>query len=64
MALDEPKDDDEVIKDNGITYLVNKQLLEEIKPIHVDFVDSAFGSGFSITSSLSRGGACGTCSRC
>jgi iron-sulfur cluster assembly protein len=64
MALDEPKDDDEIIKDNGVTYIVNKQLLEQIKPIHVDFVDSPLGSGFSITSSLSRGGACGTCSSC
>ena len=64
MALDEPKEDDEVIKDDGITYLVNKTLLEEIKPIHVDFVESVYGSGFSITSSLSRGGACGTCSSC
>jgi Fe-S cluster assembly iron-binding protein IscA len=64
MALDEPKDDDEVIQDNGITYLVNKQLLEQIQPIHVDFVDSPLGSGFSITSSLSHGGACGTCSSC
>jgi Fe-S cluster assembly iron-binding protein IscA len=64
MALDEPKDDDQVFNDNGITYLVNKDLLEAIKPIHVDFVDAGFGSGFSITSSLSQGGACGTCSSC
>jgi len=56
MALDEPRDDDEVMKDNGITYLVNKELFEQAKPINVDFADSAMGSGFSISSNLNLGG--------
>jgi iron-sulfur cluster assembly protein len=64
MALDEPKEDDEIVKNDGIIYLINKQLLERVKPITVDFVESAYGSGFSIASSLVRGGACGTCSTC
>ena len=65
MALDEPKEDDEVLKDNGITYVVNKELLDQVKPINVDFVESAYGSGFSITSSLNKGGSCGSsCSTC
>ena len=62
MALDEPKDDDEIVKNNGITFLVNKDLLEKAKPINVDFVESAMGSGFSISSALSTGGGCGSCS--
>jgi Fe-S cluster assembly iron-binding protein IscA len=64
MALDEPKDDDEIVKNNGVTYLVNKQLLDQAKPITVDFVESGWGSGFSIVSSLGKGGSCGTCSTC
>ena len=65
MALDEPRDDDEVIKDNGITYLIEKQLFEQVKPIDIDFVDTAMGSGFSIASNLKTDGACGTsCSTC
>jgi len=64
MALDEPKDDDEIMKSNGITYLVNKQLLDQAKPITVDFIESGWGSGFSISSSLAKGGACGSCSTC
>jgi Fe-S cluster assembly iron-binding protein IscA len=64
MALDEPKDDDEIVKNNGVTYLVNKQLLDQVKPITIDFVESGWGSGFSISSSLAKGGACGTCSTC
>jgi len=67
MALDEPKDDDEIVKSNGITYLVNKELLDQAKPITIDFVESGWGSGFSINSNLAKGakdGACGSCSTC
>lgn len=65
MALDEPKDDDEIIKDNKISYLINKELLEKAKPICVDFVESALGSGFSLSSALQTGGGCGSsCSTC
>ncbi len=64
MALDEPKGDDEIMKEDGITYLINKELLERVKPVTVDFVDSTYGSGFSILSSLAKGGACGTCTTC
>jgi iron-sulfur cluster assembly protein len=64
MALDEPKEDDEILKNDGITFLINKQLLEQVRPLTVDFVESAYGSGFSIASTLAKGGACGTCSTC
>ena len=65
MALDEPKDDDEVITDNKISYLINKELLEKAKPINVDFVESAMGSGFSLSSGLKTEGGCGSsCSTC
>ena len=65
MALDEPKDDDEIIKDNKISYLINKELLEKAKPISVDFVKSAMGSGFSLSSGLQTEGGCGSsCSTC
>lgn len=61
MALDEPQENDEVIKDNGITYLIDKELLDQAKPINVDFVESAFGSGFSISSKLAAcGPSCGS----
>ena len=64
MALDEPKENDEIIEDNGITFLVEKTLLDQAKPINVDFVESAMGSGFSITSNMQLGGACGTSCSC
>jgi len=64
MALDEPRDEDQVVKDNGFTYLVDKELYDKAKPICVDFVDSGFGGGFSISSNLSLGGGSGCGSSC
>lgn len=66
MALDEPKENDEIVKSDGITYMIDKELFEQVKPISVDFVDSAYGAGFSIKSSLKRdSGGCGSsCSTC
>lgn len=64
MALDEPKEDDEIMDENGITYLINKQLFEQVKSINVDYVESAMGSGFSISSGLNPGGACGSSCSC
>lgn len=64
MALDEPKENDEVIDNNGVTYLVEKSLFDQVKPITVDFSESAMGAGFSIQSSLQTGGGCGSCTSC
>ena len=64
MALDEPQEDDEIIKDNGMTYLINKELFEKVKPISIDFIESAMDSGFSISSSMQAGGACGSSCSC
>ncbi len=60
MALDEPKEDDQVFEKNEITYVINRDLYEQVKPINVDFVETAMGSGFSIQSNLNAGGGCGT----
>jgi len=62
MALDEPKVNDEVIKDKEITYLIEKELFNQVKPIKIDFVDSVMGTGFSITANMAKGDSCGSCS--
>jgi len=66
MALDEPKENDEVFNEGGLTFLVNKDLLDSVKPINVEFVETPKGSGFSVTSALNNKGktdnCCGTCS--
>ncbi len=58
MALDEPREDDEVFEADGITYVIDRQLLELAKPICVDFVQTDTESGFSITSSLRPDRSC------
>lgn len=64
MVLDEPRDNDEVFDDRGLTYLVDKDLLEKIQPIKLDYVNSPMGSGFSISSSMQAGGGCGSGCSC
>ena len=65
MALDEPRDDDETFDNGGITFVVNNELLDKVKPIKVDFVQTPIGERFFIDSSLQLqkgGGDCGSCS--
>ena len=62
MALDESRDGDEIFKEDGITFLINKELYELVKPIKVDFIDTPRGSGFKVSSSLDISSSCGkTC---
>jgi Fe-S cluster assembly iron-binding protein IscA len=67
MALDEPLVSDEVIEEKGITFLIDKVLLEEAKPINVDFITTPSGTGFKLSSPMtaSDGAGCGgSCSSC
>jgi Fe-S cluster assembly iron-binding protein IscA len=62
MALDESRDGDEIFKEDGITFLINKELYELVKPITVDFINTPRGSGFKVSSSLDASSSCGkTC---
>ena len=62
MALDEPNEQDQVFEFDGLTYLVESALLNQARPIKVDFVEEEHCSGFSITSMLARPDSCGSCS--
>ena len=64
MALDEPKENDEVFNDDGIAYLINRQLYEQAKPISVDFITTYMGSGFSIASNLASANSCSSSCSC
>lgn len=64
MALDEQKEDDEVITERGLTFLIEKNLFEKAKPISIDYVHSTFGSGYILNSELLKhwkGGIFGGC---
>ena len=64
MALDEPRDKDEVFDEKELTYIIEKGLYERIKPIKVDYIDSPMGAGFDISSGLSMGAGCGSSCSC
>ena len=59
MALDEPQETDVTYAEQGVTFAIEKGLFETVKPIRVDFVESAEGSGFHLASNLEAGGGCG-----
>lgn len=60
MALDGPQEDDETFNDNGITYVINIQLFQQVKPVNVDYIDTPMGAGFKISANLPSGCSCGT----
>ena len=64
MALDESTPNDDVFEDRGVTYLVERDLFEKVKPIAVEFITTPRGGGFKLTSSLGQEGACGSCTSC
>ena len=66
MALDEPGNYDEIFDEKGTKFVIDKDVLNQAKPINVDFVETPQGSGFKVTSGLSAtGGGCGSsCSGC
>lgn len=58
MALDEPKDTDEIFEVEGFKYLVNREFMDKAKPIKVDFAMY----GFKLDCGIDFGAACGSCS--
>jgi len=54
MALDEQKENDEVLTDRGVTFLVEKELFERVKPIRIGYTHSTLGSGYTLNSELMK----------
>jgi Fe-S cluster assembly iron-binding protein IscA len=48
MALDEPRDDDEIIQSKGFSLLVDKKFLEQSGGLEVDYMDGLFRKGLQI----------------
>ena len=63
MALDGPNAEDHTFSDQGITFVMNTQPYEQVKPINVDYVNSPMGTGFKISSNLNAPSGCsaGSC---
>ncbi len=57
MAMDEKKENDLSCEVDGVEYLMESQLLEDAKPVEVDFT----GTGFQLSSSLQLSSGCSSC---
>ncbi len=57
MALDEPKETDNVYEIDGFKYIVDKEFLEKVKPIKIDFSVM----GFKIDCGADFGSECSSC---
>ena len=62
MALDEPRDSDNVYTREGLTFVMDTALLEDAQPVTVDYVENDMGSGYTISSNLPKSSGCGSCS--
>lgn len=62
LALDEKKSDDESFEQENLTFLVDKNLIQQCGNITVDYHDAGSQSGFSISSANPLPGAGGGCS--
>lgn len=63
MALDEPRDTDNVYHVNGFQFIIDKNFDEKVKPVKVDYL----GYGFRLTSNVDFGASCassGSCNTC
>ena len=67
MALDEPKENDQVFTERGVTFLIEKALFDRTKPISIDYALNAMGGGYTLKSELMKRNAvkcetiCETC---
>jgi len=59
MALDESKETENVYEIDGSTYIVDKEFLEEVKPIKVDF--SVMGFKIDCGVDFGSGSECSSC---
>ena len=65
MALDESRENDQEFDDRGLKFVIENSLYDRVKPITVDYVTSAMGSGFNIMSNMPvKPSSCGSSCSC
>jgi len=65
MALDESRENDQEFDDRGLKFVIENSLYDKVKPITVDYVTSAMGSGFNIMSNMPvQPSSCGSSCSC
>ncbi|MBF0117771.1 MAG: hypothetical protein HQK79_02985 [Desulfobacterales bacterium] len=58
MALDEPKNTDNVYNVDGFSYLIDKAFLDKIKSVKVDFLNSRFQLTSEVVFWQTQAGGC------
>ena len=53
MALDEPRETDEIFDVKGLVFLMDKLLFEIAKPVRIDLEGAGKEGGFTISSNIS-----------
>ncbi len=66
MALDEPKDTDDSYEIGGFKYIVDKEFLEKVQPIKVDFLNIGFQVSCAVDFGAGQGcgSSCSTANTC
>jgi hypothetical protein len=61
LALDEPKANDDSVDHGGIVYLIDKELIDRVGIVTVDYLDQGWRSGFMVSSEkpIMDGASCG-----
>ncbi|MGE4558401.1 MAG: IscA/HesB family protein [Desulfovibrionaceae bacterium] len=60
LALDEARDEDEIMEAQGFSFMMDKELYDQAKPLTLDFNQM----GFDVKSSLELPSSSGGCSSC
>ncbi len=55
MQLDQLQENDQVITEKGVTFLIDKTLLSRVKFVKIDYIHSAMGPGYTLKSGLMEG---------
>ncbi len=59
MALDEPKDNDEIYEHESFNVIIDRELLSQMGGITIDFRKSSWmGGGFSVEATNEPAGSC------
>ncbi len=64
MALDEPKDNDNIYEIDGFKYLVDKDFMERAKPVKIDYLVNGFKLDCGIDLGAAGCTSCGTDGTC
>jgi Fe-S cluster assembly iron-binding protein IscA len=67
LALDEPKETDQVFTINDYRYIIDQALMDKAVDINIDYVDTPSQQGLFVTSAKpvadgAAGSSCGSCS--